>query len=1168
MADFEYLLITGGIEVFKMEVIDEQLIKRKGALDSTYSKGKQIFKNEEFIDLSISKTGERSVEFSSEVLGSRGKTYGVSIELEVNENKARLKEYFCPCPAFSTYGGFCKHLVAVALQINFEYDTIEVEEYINDNSIGAVKSIKYDNIDDFDDVQADDDFLNFNNKKKRLDNYLNTAYASASGRTFTTNGFSSNRSSRELLEAITNYSIDEKNKYRDDFETMNVVLEPYVHFNKNRMLVEWKVGIDRMYVVKNIYSFVRAVKNKEFVKYGKSLEFVHERDAFSAESLAYIDFLLALRYPQDFDTLYAYSDKRYIVITESLADNFISIFKNREMNVIEDYSSTKKSILVKESDIKLPVSITGTDNGKKTEISFPKTKIYYGNGTVYILYEDILYCVSNKYSDKMKNIMPLIENSNHTNSYARGYYYNFEDTVQPFTLYEQDYMSFANTILPIMEKYMNVDIQGVDFDIYEKEEGKYEVYFDIDGNDIICHAKAIYGDKEHYLSSMADEHETYRDLQSEYNLRKIIRKYFPVKSQNNKFYILGDNDDLLADLVEYGVGEIEQLADVYASDEFKKIKVTRLPKISTGLSIKGDLLDVSWNIEGMSMKELNDILDSYRRKRKYHRLKSGELLNISDEGLEFLNDLQEDFRLTDKQLRSGTVQLPMYRALYLDSLVKDNLSNIFISKDSMYDNLINSFEEVKNQKFDIPSDINAQLRPYQVDGFKWAKVISKLGFGGVLADDMGLGKTLEMITYLYSEKGGCNIVICPASLVYNWESEFNKFTPQMKVCSIVGTAAEREELLNNVSEYDVVITSYDLLKRDISLYKTIEFDCEIIDEAQYIKNASTLAAKAVKTINSKRRFALTGTPIENRLSELWSIFEYLMPGYLFSYKYFKEVFEEKILPGTDKDEKTALVRLHKMISPFIMRRLKKDVLKDLPDKIEEVVYARFENEQEKIYMAAEKKILSSLKKSSNKDFQENKLQILAELTKLRQICCDPSLVYENYNKESAKLTTCVNYIENGISSGHKILLFSQFTTMLDILKEKLQQNNLRVFMLTGSTSKKKRRELVEAFQEGGADVFLISLKAGGTGLNLTAADIVIHYDPWWNVAAQNQATDRAHRIGQKNKVNVIKLIAKNSIEERILKLQEKKKELADKIISGENTSLSSFTKEDLLELFE
>ena len=362
---------------------------------------------------------------------------------------------------------------------------------------------------------------------------------------------------------------------------------------------------------------------------------------------------------------------------------------------------------------------------------------------------------------------------------------------------------------------------------------------------------------------------------------------------------------------------------------------------------------------------------------------------------------------------------------------------------------------------------------------------------------------------------------------------------------------------------DILLTSYDLLKRDISEYEGYKFRCEIIDEAQYIKNANTQAAKAVKEVQADFRLALTGTPVENRLSELWSIFDYLMPGFLYSYKKFREEVE---IPAVQNSDEDAMKRLQKMIRPFVLRRLKKEVLTDLPDKLEENMFVQLTGEQQKLYDAHVKRMMLMLDKQSEEEFKTSKITILAELTKLRQICCDPSLIFADYKADSAKVDMCLNMISNAVESGHKILLFSQFTTMLDHLAKRLEEEKISYYMLTGSTSKEKRAQMVENFNTDDTQVFCISLKAGGTGLNLTAADIVIHFDPWWNLAVQNQATDRAHRIGQKNVVNVYKLIVKDTIEENILKLQEKKRELADQILEGEGLNGGSFTKEELMEL--
>ena len=401
--------------------------------------------------------------------------------------------------------------------------------------------------------------------------------------------------------------------------------------------------------------------------------------------------------------------------------------------------------------------------------------------------------------------------------------------------------------------------------------------------------------------------------------------------------------------------------------------------------------------------------------------------------------------------------------------------------------------------------------------------------------------------------------------MFNWGEEFARFAPELKVTLVTGGQDARKELLEEWKDSDVLVTSYDLLRRDIALYEEKEFRYQVIDEAQYIKNHATAASKAVKVIKSRTRYALTGTPIENRLSELWSIFDYLMPGFLYGYDVFRREIESPVVKHQDEE---AMERLKKMVSPFILRRVKEDVLKDLPEKLEVTRYVRFESGQQKLYDAQVLKLRESIESGGQEEFNKNRFRILAEITKLRQICCDPALCFENYDKGAAKAEACIDLVRSAIEGGHRILLFSQFTSMLDILKRELDSAEISYYVITGSTPKQERLELVKKFNKGDTPLFLISLKAGGVGLNLTGADVVIHYDPWWNVAAQNQATDRAHRIGQTKKVTVYKLIAKNTIEEKIQKLQETKKNLADQVIGGETGQLGGMSREDLLELLE
>ena len=409
---------------------------------------------------------------------------------------------------------------------------------------------------------------------------------------------------------------------------------------------------------------------------------------------------------------------------------------------------------------------------------------------------------------------------------------------------------------------------------------------------------------------------------------------------------------------------------------------------------------------------------------------------------------------------------------------------------------------------------------------------------------MGLGKTLQIITLFLARKEQKksnlpSLVIAPASVIYNWQAEIKKFAPELSVGVLGGTKKERHNMLLHQHDYDVFITSYQSLNHDL---------------------------EAVKVIKSQHRLALTGTPIENKLSELWSIFDYLMPGFLGSYVDFRKKFEVPIVKKEDKDLETIL---SETVAPFILRRLKKDVLKDLPAKDEEVVYVKMSKPQTDLYQLQMQKIIAQLNGQDDNDFKKSRFQILAQITKLREICCDPHLLYNNYHGKSNKLSSTVDLIKNNIENGHKILLFSQFTSMLDILHERLAKLKIPIFTLTGATPKEKRQEDIQQFNSlKTPSVFLISLKAGGTGINLTSADVVIHYDPWWNIAAENQATDRAHRIGQKNSVKIYKIVTQDTIEERIIKLQQKKAELAQAILGNKNMSNTTMSRKDLLRLLK
>lgn len=634
-------------------------------------------------------------------------------------------------------------------------------------------------------------------------------------------------------------------------------------------------------------------------------------------------------------------------------------------------------------------------------------------------------------------------------------------------------------------------------------------------------------------------------------------------------FIISDEGRRYRFLTE-GLNDILEDEDlqVVATERFKHINRQRKLDLTVGLSLgNGDLIELEMLNNDLSLEELAQIIEGYHRRKSYVELKKGGFVNLEDApALEDLADLLDKLGVSVQEFVKGKLQIPAYRALYLDKLLEAR-PDLNVNRNEKLKQLLKRFDGLSDLEFK-PVGVDAKLRNYQLEGFNWLKKLSYLGFGGILADEMGLGKTLQVISLLASEyaakKELTSLIITPASLIYNWQEEFQKFAPELPLAVVAGTKKERRDLLTaSQLKGKILITSYDLLKRDIDLYEPIKFDYEILDEAQYIKNHTTAVAKAVKIIDSQQRFVLTGTPIENKLSELWSIFDYLMPGFLYTYKEFKTNFEAPIVKDNDQEVQA---RLATMVAPFILRRLKKEVLMDLPAKVEKVSYAEFDKKQRDLYNAQVLKLRQMVTNQDDAEFKKNKFELLAELTKLRQICCDPNLLYTNYNGESAKTLAFLDLVKVNLENSHKVLVFSQFTSLLALLEQVLTKEKITYYKITGQTPKQKRLELVDRFNNDQTQVFLISLKAGGTGLNLVGADVVIHYDPWWNQAAQNQATDRAHRIGQEHKVTVYNLISKGTIEEKILEMQKNKQQLADNILGNDQVNSSNLSKEDLLGL--
>jgi SNF2 family DNA or RNA helicase len=624
-----------------------------------------------------------------------------------------------------------------------------------------------------------------------------------------------------------------------------------------------------------------------------------------------------------------------------------------------------------------------------------------------------------------------------------------------------------------------------------------------------------------------------------------------------------------------GIETLRECAEIFVSEDLQK-KTIRPSSPKIGLRLSGDLLKVSLEDSGYEIGELLEALEAYRERKKFYRLKDGRFITLEDEAVTAAAGFLDALDVTKKEVRGKSLSIPAYRALYVDELTRlDALTATHaLKRDINFENLLTHFQNNEALGFKTPKGLSNVLREYQKTGYKWLKTLAHYGFGGILADDMGLGKTLQIIALIASERKNNkpSIVVAPTSLLYNWENEIQRFAPQLKTQVISGFPEKRRELLK-ARDIDIFITTYDMLKRDSEFYEDMEFSYIIADEAQNIKNPSTQAAKSIKELKGRVRFALTGTPIENTLTELWSIFDFIMPGYLYNASKFTKIYETPIIKHNN--QQTA-AKLRKQIAPFVLRRVKKNVLKELPEKTETTLPAELTPEQKKIYQANLLEAIGAFDDIiANNSFADNRMRILAQLTRLRQICCHPAMFLEGYKAGSGKLTMALETIQLAMDSGHRVLLFSQFTRMLAILQEALEtegitnQRNKPVsyFYLDGATKAKERMEMTERFNAGERDLFLISLKAGGTGLNLTGADVVIHYDPWWNPSVMDQAADRAHRYGQKKAVQVFNIVAKDSIEEKIMALQEKKRHLIDSVITEGGSFINLLSEEEVRKLF-
>ena len=972
---------------------------------------------------------------------------------------------------------------------------------------------------------------------------------------------------RQMLNSFYN---DEQKAVNDKvYSGALYEIKPVLFFDTDlkNIKVEFEIlNRSNKYKIKSIVDFYDNILAKNIVKYGKKIEFMHCIEAFENNSQNVLKFLMKyaeiIKYVNERNSKYfrmAVGDS-CIEISENAMDDLFDCLKGEYAKSIIENSTVDVKFVDSEPDLKFKI-----ENESDTEFKISTDEDIYnytiipGTKYIYFFRDNKIYKCSKKYNETVLKLLNVFR-------------VNFAKEII-FT--KAEFSDFYSLILPKIDKSVDIVIDDEEIEKYKPKELKAKVYLDYNKQGyVLADIKFVYDDFEFNPFEKVDENLSRNMVKESIILDMFSDSGFVFDVANKRLMLVDDRKifEFLKNDIEKYINKIE----VFATDEFKK-KQLIVPKVtSIGVKIENNLLKVDLTQFNFDKSEIKEIMQDYIMKKSFHRLKNGDFIDLSNNNLDVLQELVNGTDIDYEELKEDSISLPVFRGMYLDKIFKKN--EVRMKPTNEFKNLVDDIQDKQfNEKFTLPKNLNASLREYQKLGFDWVKTLDSYGLGGILADDMGLGKTLQMLSVILdyfeniknSEDRLPVLVVCPSSLTLNWLEEAKKFTPMLKSIVISGDQVARTEIIENINDYDLVITSYDLLKRDLDLYKEKNylFRYIIADEAQYIKNNLTKNAKAIKEIRAVSRFALTGTPIENSLSELWSIFDFIMPGYLFNYNKFKNSYEIPIIKDGDMQ---SMNKLKMMIEPFVLRRVKEKVLSELPDKTITVLNNEMNDEQKKIYLSFVESARKEISEEINeKGLNNSQIKILALLMRLRQICCHPGLFLQNYSGESSKLNQCIEIVVDAIKSGHKILLFSGYSSMFGYIEDELKKNGIKFMKLVGQTRVDTRMDLVNKFNEDeDIKVFLISLKAGGTGLNLISADMVIHYDPWWNLSAENQATDRTYRIGQKRNVQVYKLITKNSIEEKIYNLQEKKAKLVNDMLSTNEVFLNRLSKDEIMNLFE
>lgn len=1101
--------------MFKKQFFPEATIKSLATNHSVYEKGLSLFKNGKVKDLTLNEEN-RSIEFTV-ADGQDKKTY-----LSFLKNGLAQK-YSCNCSFFQKQSGACQHVIASMLYLN----TINQESFNSLNSQEVIDSTDKSSSSQLGLLQKNREVLTnlFTEAKKEID-----------------------------VQTIS------FNKFPLQFEFVLNMYESNKIFEYEMYL---KVGLDHLYVIKDIVDVAtHLLKGNEYV-FGKQLTYNPRDYSIAPEDRELLAYIQEIGVAQEEALNLMYIDNT------GEKNGSLSIPPKNVPELLELLSEVEGGFVRFAAPPRLLSSLNQLESPRIAE---PGTKIPI---TFNITKNEDHFLLDINPADKQKKVA-LHRQADMVSVDSVFYLLNAQDysqaqllinaiksmSNQPLKLTKDDLTSFYSLIVPQLKKLFKYKVEeGIEEQI-KKEPLKPELYIDYQQEELTIEPLFQYGEATvNPLISRTDDDSKeqdessilIRDVVNENDISNVLNHFFKGTDVTDGKYVIDKFEEISAFIYD-SLSELSNLMDVFLTERAQDLIYDQdyAPQLSVEMNRSTNLLDISFDVENISDDEIPNLIRQLQKSdNRFYKLKSGKIIDLKEKDFEKLADNVNKLELDPEEISDKT------SVSLLRGLTVTNEENVTIG--NHYKEFIKELNEPENLSFMVPESLNARLRPYQETGFKWMSMLDYYGLSGVLADDMGLGKTIQTITFILSkieEHGGKYLIISPSSVVYNWEREFEQFAPKINTKVISGTIEEREEQLEFAltdEKIDVLVTSYPLIQRDIEIYKDKVFETIVLDESQNVKNSVAKTTKAVKRLQAKNIFALSGTPIENNLNELWSLFSIILPSLFRSKKVFKELSE---------------VEIAKKIDLFVLRRLKEDVLDDLPPKTETVEFIELSEEQKRLYQAQLSLIRNDVEQLIEQDtFEQNRMRVLAGMTRLRQICCDPRLINPEYSGGSAKLERLIEYLREAFANNKRVVLFSQFTSMLSIIREILDEDGVDYHYLDGSTPKIDRLDLTTRFNEGKKDLFLISLRAGGTGLNLTGGDTVILYDSWWNPAVEDQAADRVHRFGQKKPVQVIRMIMKGTIEEGINELQEQKRELIDSVIRKDETQkVKSLTKEDILEL--